>query len=72
MRMRLRSLAVLALACLLAAGCGERDETETTAAPDTTAADPPAAGSEAEISTDLETRPVIPKPSGEPPAELVT
>ena len=68
MPMRSRSLTVLAVAGLLVAGCGERDETETAANPEPTAA----AASPAEISTDLETKPAIPKPDGEPPTELVS
>jgi len=70
--MRRRSLTALAIAGLLVAGCGEREETETTATPETPAAESTPAGSATEISTDLETKPAIPKPSGRPPAELVT
>lgn len=68
---RLLLLAV-AVAVLGLAGCGERDDEETATAP--TAAAEETATEEATPAggdlTDTETKPVIPKPSGEPPAEL--
>jgi peptidylprolyl isomerase len=66
-----RSLALLALiAALLAltlAACGDDDD-------DSAARDTPTAASEApkeDIGTDLDVKPVIGKPEGEPPTELV-
>ena len=66
----------IVLACLLlalfAASCGD-DEQEASAPPEETATATPApAGSvdAATISKDLSDKPNIPKPSGEPPAEL--
>jgi peptidylprolyl isomerase len=65
----------IVLACLLlalfAASCGD-DEQEASAPQETATATPEAAGSvdAASISKDLSDKPNIPKPSGEPPAEL--
>ena len=74
---RLLLTALLASLALFAVACGD-DEKDTAAAPAETTAEQPntqdeAAPSEpAEISKDLEEKPSIPKPSGEPPAELQT
>jgi peptidylprolyl isomerase len=59
------------LALLLLAGCGGDDTEKPASAP---AATETAAATEApagEISTDLESEPQIPKPTGNPPAKLV-
>lgn len=63
------------------AACGEDDESATVGGSGATAAETPAPTPEpagdveaiaSEISEDLDERPVIPAPSGEPPTELVT
>jgi peptidylprolyl isomerase len=76
---RLRRLAVPAIAALalFAAGCGDDDEepvdtneaiaTET----ETPTPEPTAATEEGGDLKDTETKPAIPKPSGDPPTELV-
>jgi peptidylprolyl isomerase len=63
-------LACLVLA-LVAASCGD-DEQEASAPQETATATPESAGTvdPSEISKDLTAKPKIPKPSGEPPAEL--
>ena len=70
-RMQTRSHRLLpvlaACAALLVAGCGEREEESEAPAQEAT---PTATAASAEISTDLETKPEIPAPQGEPPAEL--
>ena len=66
------------LACLLlalfAVACGDDDEQaaapQETAAPEPTPAAEPDTFDAASISKDLSAKPQIPKPSGEPPAEL--
>lgn len=67
-------LACLALAAL-AAACGDDDEQEA-AAPETTATATPAPASSAvdpaAVGDDLGTKPKIAKPSGSPPARLVS
>jgi len=68
--MRIRSLTALAAAMLLIAGCGERDETETTPPTEAPAAEATPAG-DAQISKDLTVKPTIPQPTGEPPTSLV-
>jgi FKBP-type peptidyl-prolyl cis-trans isomerase len=80
--MRRAFLAAAVCASLLAAGCGDDSEQEAApaqpAATETaTATEAPAAPADlnafaAQISKDLKTKPEIPKPAGEPPAELVT
>src|SRR5687767_5298704 len=76
---RLRRLAVPALAALalFAAGCGD-DEEEPASTPDPIAAEtetptpePTEAADEGGDLKDTETKPVIAKPSGDPPTELV-
>ena len=71
---RHRALLPAALAALVLAGCGSDDETstagESAATPEATptaTATPAAAGD----NTDLETKPVVAKPTGEPPSKLV-
>jgi peptidylprolyl isomerase len=64
----------IVLACLLlslfAASCGD-DEQEASAPPEETATPAPAGSVDAAtISKDLSDKPTIPKPTGEPPAEL--
>ena len=65
MRNRSHRVLTLLVACagLLLAGCGEREESE---APAQEATPTPSA----EISTDLATKPTVPAPQGQPPAEL--
>jgi peptidylprolyl isomerase len=72
--MRLATCLLLLLAfCLALAACGERAPEEE-GGEEPAAATEPAEGTTSigEISTDLTQKPVIPKPSGEPPAELQT
>jgi peptidylprolyl isomerase len=72
---RLRRLTLLAFAAiaLLAAGCGDDKEKEATATTETTATETPApTETPAADLKDLKTKPVIAKPSGDPPAELVS
>jgi peptidylprolyl isomerase len=62
-----RALALLAAVAALAsagAGCGGDGEEQTATAPD----EPQSTA----ISTDLTTKPEIPRPTGDPPADLVT
>jgi len=63
----------IVLACLLlalcAAACGDEEEQEA-AAPAPTATPTPEAIDFSSVSDDLTTKPEIPAPSGEPPAEL--
>jgi peptidylprolyl isomerase len=65
----------LLLCCLALAACGERSpEDEAAATEEPAAASEQTGGSTAlgPISKDLSTKPEIPKPSGDPPAELQT
>jgi peptidylprolyl isomerase len=67
----------VALAVLLLAGCGGDDEkkaSSTTTAGTPAATTPPsdAGAGSGKISTDLKSEPTIGKPSGDPPAKLVT
>jgi peptidylprolyl isomerase len=67
-------LACLFLA-LFAAACGGDDEQEAAATPEPTAeatAEPAGEIDPSAISTDLSEKPVVDKPEGSPPAELVT
>jgi peptidylprolyl isomerase len=65
-----RSLTVLATcAALLFSGCGERED-ETKAPATTAPAESGAPAAPGEISTDLESKPEVAAPQGEPPAEL--
>jgi peptidylprolyl isomerase len=63
---------VLLLCCLALVACGERAPEDEAAA--TATETPSAAGSTAlgSISTDLKKKPAVPKPSGNPPAQLQT
>jgi peptidylprolyl isomerase len=71
---RLRHLTLLALAALalLAAGCGDDKEKEAAATPEATATETatPEPTAAAEDLKDTKVKPVIAKPSGDPPAEL--
>jgi len=67
------------LACLLlalfAASCGDDDEQESAATPEPTAeatAEAPGEIDPSTISKELSEKPVVEKPAGSPPAELVT
>ncbi len=80
--MRARALALLAAAAVGLGACGDdEDDTDLPAAvpanpTQTDTATTPAGGTSAAtrhgISTDLSSKPEIPKPSGEPPTKLVT
>ena len=59
--------ALAACAALLFAGCGEREEEAEAPAQEAT---PAATAAAADISTDLKSKPAIPAPQGQPPAEL--
>jgi peptidylprolyl isomerase len=68
---------IVLLCCLALAACGERAQEEEGAAAEEPAAAETAGGASGEttlgpISTDLAAKPEIPKPSGDPPTELVT
>jgi peptidylprolyl isomerase len=66
---------IVLVCCLALAACGERPAQEEAATPEPTAASEAAGGATAgvgEISTDLSTKPTIPKPTGEPPTQLQT
>ena len=71
--MNLRLLLLLALSSLVLAlaACGDDDEESASGEPAATQAETAAAEEPAEISKDLETKPEIGKPAGEPPSELV-
>ena len=70
--MPLRRLAPALLAALALAGCGGGDEKESSSAPEATvAATEQAPAAPGKISTDLKSEPMVPKPSGQPPAGLV-
>ncbi len=68
-----RRLAPVALAAALAlAGCGSSSENQSApAAPTQAAATPPVATKPGAVSKDLSREPTIPKPTGQPPAQLV-
>ena len=75
---KLLPLLLAALALVLAA-CGDDEEPESAAAPETAAETAPApvettppAGGDGEISTNTKEKPAIAQPSGEPPTELQT
>jgi peptidylprolyl isomerase len=72
--MRLATCLFLLASCLAIAACGERAPEEEGAAEEPAAATEPAQGTTSigEISDDLTQKPAVPKPSGEPPAELQT
>ena len=87
MNLRATTTALLAATALIAAGCGDDDETAATPAAEAPAATEPAPADTgaaapagdfdiavlaAEIGEDLGSKPEIPKPEGAPPAELVT
>jgi peptidylprolyl isomerase len=68
---------IVLLCCLALVACGERAPEEESAAAEEPAAAEPAGGEGGTttlgpISEDLTTKPEIPKPSGDPPTELVT
>lgn len=63
--------AAVAAAALAVAGCGGDDEKAAAPPPAAASPSPTVAAEPGAISTDLEQEPMIPKPSGDPPAKLV-
>jgi peptidylprolyl isomerase len=75
--MRLATCLALLACCLAVAACGERAPEEEGAAAEETAQEvasesPGARATLGPISDDLQSKPEVPRPSGEPPAELQT
>jgi peptidylprolyl isomerase len=62
---------LLSLVVLAAAGCGEDDPSAAGPAPYATAT-PAATGSPPSVSRDIDEKPTISRPEGEPPTELVS
>ena len=65
---------LLAVPVLALAACGDDEESDSAAAPaapaETQPAEPQAEGSPGEISKNVEEKPSIPQPSGQPPSQL--